>query len=351
MTDRDELVRLADFWERKAEFDREMLHPSDRTKTDDYVEETAKLLRRLAEAGTSVEVKVKALEWSLNDDASSMFGRYSIKHWSDKTYSVARPGRYPDGTSHPTLEAAKAAAQADYEARITSALITAPLTAALRGNQSDGGVEKCAGGVDPGWDECPKCGATADDECAFDKVSPPQNGALKNRAERLSVSASTSDPTPSRPEPTEAQIASACLSYRHDYGLLPPDLRTRTRFEALEWLRAWQKEGFGSDRDEVIERCAVVVDQCNREGPYQAIGAAAKIRALKSDPTIATDEREKWRHKNRGTTYTIVGKARVQCESPLSDNETVLLYRDVDSGEWAVRRPSEYHDGRFERVP
>lgn len=25
----------------------------------------------------------------------------------------------------------------------------------------------CAGGVDPGWDECPKCGATMDDACAF----------------------------------------------------------------------------------------------------------------------------------------------------------------------------------------
>jgi len=85
-----------------------------------------------------------------------------------------------------------------------------------------------------------------------------------------------------RAEPTEAQINSACLSYRHDYGLLPPDLRAQTRFKALEWLRAWQKEGFGCDRDEVIERCAAVVDQCNREGPYEAIASAKRIRALKS---------------------------------------------------------------------
>lgn len=25
----------------------------------------------------------------------------------------------------------------------------------------------CAGGIDPGWDECPICGATSDDECKF----------------------------------------------------------------------------------------------------------------------------------------------------------------------------------------
>jgi hypothetical protein len=30
-----------------------------------------------------------------------------------------------------------------------------------------------------------------------------------------------------------------------------------------------------------IERAAAIVDQCNREGPYNAIGAASRIRALK----------------------------------------------------------------------
>ena len=30
-----------------------------------------------------------------------------------------------------------------------------------------------------------------------------------------------------------------------------------------------------------VERAANVVDQCNREGPYNAIGAASRIRALK----------------------------------------------------------------------
>lgn len=81
--------------------------------------------------------------------------------------------------------------------------------------------------------------------------------------------------------PTPAQIDSACLSYRHDFGLLSGAERATLRSEALQWLIAWQKEGLGCDRNEVIERCAAVVDQCNRDGPYNAIAAAPLIRALK----------------------------------------------------------------------
>lgn len=84
-------------------------------------------------------------------------------------------------------------------------------------------------------------------------------------------------------KPTPAQIDSACLSYRHDFGLLPENDRATIRLEAKWWLEAWLKEGIGCDRSEVIERCAAVVDQCNREGPYQAIAAAPRIRALKGE--------------------------------------------------------------------
>lgn len=34
-------------------------------------------------------------------------------------------------------------------------------------------------------------------------------------------------------------------------------------------------------RNAALEEAASVVDQCNREGPYNAIGAASRIRALK----------------------------------------------------------------------
>lgn len=45
-----------------------------------------------------------------------------------------------------------------------------------------------------------------------------------------------------RVKPTDEQVASACLSYRHDFGLLPEDERKTVMFQAREWLHAWQKE-------------------------------------------------------------------------------------------------------------
>lgn len=41
---------------------------------------------------------------------------------------------------------------------------------------------------------------------------------------------------------TEAQLNSACMSYRHDFGLMTPDEQERLRWSAKEWLHAWRKE-------------------------------------------------------------------------------------------------------------
>ncbi len=41
---------------------------------------------------------------------------------------------------------------------------------------------------------------------------------------------------------TDDQINSACLSYRHDFGLMEEHDRQRLRWEAQEWLHAWRKE-------------------------------------------------------------------------------------------------------------
>ena len=43
-------------------------------------------------------------------------------------------------------------------------------------------------------------------------------------------------------QPTDAQVRSACLSYRHDFGLLTVAEAAIVKSEAREWLRAWQKE-------------------------------------------------------------------------------------------------------------
>ena len=39
-------------------------------------------------------------------------------------------------------------------------------------------------------------------------------------------------------KPTDAQIADACLSYDHSFGLMDEDQQKRLRFEAREWWRS-----------------------------------------------------------------------------------------------------------------
>ena len=47
-----------------------------------------------------------------------------------------------------------------------------------------------------------------------------------------------------------------------------------------------------STRERALEEAAQVVDECNREGPYQAIGAADRIRALASAPETPAQEND-----------------------------------------------------------
>jgi hypothetical protein len=42
--------------------------------------------------------------------------------------------------------------------------------------------------------------------------------------------------------PTDNQVASACLSYRHDFGLMDKPARDGLMWQAKEWLHAWRKE-------------------------------------------------------------------------------------------------------------
>lgn len=42
-------------------------------------------------------------------------------------------------------------------------------------------------------------------------------------------------------EPTGTEIADACLSYRHDFGLMDGPERVALMHQAREWLHAWRK--------------------------------------------------------------------------------------------------------------
>lgn len=69
---------------------------------------------------------------------------------------------------------------------------------------------------------------------------PRIEGALREALEPASQ--------PARQPLTDKQIASACFSYRHDFGLLSKQEQESIIFQAREWERALEKErGIGGE--------------------------------------------------------------------------------------------------------
>ena len=59
---------------------------------------------------------------------------------------------------------------------------------------------------------------------------------------------------------------------------------------------------------------------------------------------------EVYRHRARGTFYTIIGRANLQTDRPIADDEALVIYRGKDGALWA-RPVREFRDGRFEPAP
>ena len=64
---------------------------------------------------------------------------------------------------------------------------------------------------------------------------------------------------------SDGQIASACMSYRHDFGLLEPDERAKIMFTAREWERAFSKEREWTAPAQPVEGAANVAKPAESE--------------------------------------------------------------------------------------
>jgi hypothetical protein len=83
-----------------------------------------------------------------------------------------------------------------------------------------------------------------------------------------------------------------------------------------------------------------------------ALDIAVEPMPMTAQPYVDNSQREgtRWRHLERGTTYTMIGYGRAQCSpSGLLDGENVVLYRSDETGDLFARRHAEFIDGRFEQ--
>ncbi len=77
---------------------------------------------------------------------------------------------------------------------------------------------------------------------AFEAIQNGAESCIAIRHKSLGFSLPLYAVPPQRLPLTDAQLASACVSYRHDFGLLSEEERKRIMFQAREWERAINKE-------------------------------------------------------------------------------------------------------------
>lgn len=81
--------------------------------------------------------------------------------------------------------------------------------------------------------------------------------------------------------------------------------------------------------------------------PEIVVAIAALTEVTAALEQVAEPVAKQFRHKKRGTIYTLIGVGHTQGD--LKDGDPVVLYRGEDGGLWA-RHQVEFCDGRFEEV-
>ena len=58
----------------------------------------------------------------------------------------------------------------------------------------------------------------------------------------------------------------------------------------------------------------------------------------------------RYRHKKRGSTYTVVGTGELQSKLPVEEGTKLVVYQCETDGRIWIRPESEFYDGRFEQL-
>ncbi|WWT39561.1 hypothetical protein [Microcystis phage Mae-JY02] len=69
--------------------------------------------------------------------------------------------------------------------------------------------------------------------------------------------------------------------------------------------------------------------------------------AIAAIPARGVGVKERVQHKKRGSTYRVLGRGKVQTDTPLTDYAEVVVYQAEADGTVWVRPVSEFKDGRF----
>ena len=63
---------------------------------------------------------------------------------------------------------------------------------------------------------------------------------------------------------------------------------------------------------------------------------------------LAASLKDRVQHVKRGSTYRVIGRGKVQTDTPLADYAEVVVYQGESDGLIWVRPVSEFDDGRFQ---